>query len=583
MAQFLCLTIRFLDSTFHGRNERGTHQWPPSPLRVFEALVAAAAARWNERRQIQSAAEALRWLERQPPPRILTPPHVPAPRPLHLYVPDNIADTVARSLARQNKSAGKRKPTDPAASADLHDDGPSSVSEVAVSLAPPRTEKYLYTTYFFPDPLRYLWPIHPQDAHWPQVQPILLAAARSITHLGLGIDLVVADAAVMSDDQVAALSGRPWLPFEHGGHDQNRPSPGPSTRPGLSGRPWEDGRQVRLPVPVQGTFDQLCQCYQAFLRRAPGALVGKDPFAPVPALTQFRWVVYRQPEHVPELPWVAFRLLRPDRSQAAFDPMEWTARLAGMLCHQVAEVASRFLQWPQERVLRQVLGHQAVPSADLPAPKAVRQHPWEPRLAYLPVPSILRWGQAPYPAGAIRRILLVGMPGMEEEIDQLGKYLAGRFLIREDTGQPVALLAPIPLPEQDWVLQQYIRSAAVWASVTPVVLPGFDDRRPEKTDRLLRKALRQAGFDPELVQNAQIDFLKVGFLPRLELANRFFRPECIRHRPVWHVRITWRDRHGQPLDIPGPMFLGSGRFRGLGLCVGLGGATPASPPVESGS
>ena len=231
----------------------------------------------------------------------------------------------------------------------------------------------------------------------------------------------------------------------------------------------------------------------------------------------------------------------------------------------------------------QVLGHQAVPSDDQPAPKAVRQHPWEPRLAYLPVPSILRWGQPPYPAGAIRRILLVGMPGMEDEIEQLGKYLAGRFLIREDTGQPVALLAPIARREQDWVLQQYLQPAAVWTSVSPVVLPGFDDRRPEKTDRLLRRALRQAGFDPQLVENAQIDFLKVGFLPRLELANRFFRPQCIRDRPVWHVRIRWVDRHGQPLRIPGPMFLGSGRFRGLGLCVGLDGEEPAWPPVESGS
>jgi len=558
MSTFLCLTIRFLDRTFHGRTERGEHQWPPSPLRVIEALTAAAAARWNQRQEIQTAVQALRWLERRPPPQILAPAHLHASHPLHLYVPDNIADTVPRSFTHKNKSAGKRKPADQSASSGQIDDRPVSTAKVAVSLAPLRTEKYLYTTYLLSEELRYFWPIDPADPEWPQVRPILLAAARSITHLGLGIDLVVADAAVVAEDQLAALPGRPWLPSEHGG-------------------------SVRLRVPIAGTFDQLCQHYQAFLRRVPAGMKSKKPFAPVPPLTQFRWVAYRQPEDVPRLPWVAFRFLRPDRSQAAFDPVAWTARLAGMFRHQVSDVAERLLQWPKQRLMPQVLGHQPVLSDDQPAPKAVRQDPWEPRLAYLPLPSVLRWGGPPYPVGAIRRILLVGMPGMEDQIQQLGKYLAGRPLIEEDTGRTVALLAPINRPEQDWVLQQYVQPAAVWASVSPVVLPGFDDRRPKKTERLLRKVLRQAGFHEELVQNAQIDFLKVGFLPRLELADRFFRPERIRDRPVWHVRITWCNRHGQPLQIPGPLFLGSGRFRGLGLCVGLEGEEPASPPVESGS
>ena len=45
MSEFLCISIRFLDREFHGRNESGEAEWPPSPLRLFEALIAAAAAK----------------------------------------------------------------------------------------------------------------------------------------------------------------------------------------------------------------------------------------------------------------------------------------------------------------------------------------------------------------------------------------------------------------------------------------------------------------------------------------------------------------------------------------------------------
>jgi hypothetical protein len=32
-----------------------------------------------------------------------------------------------------------------------------------------------------------------------------------------------------------------------------------------------------------------------------------------------------------------------------------------------------------------------------------------------------------------------------------------------------------------------------------------------------------------------------------------------------HVRITWRDAMGDPLQLEGPFTFGSGRFRGLGV------------------
>jgi D-alanine transaminase len=44
MPSFFGLSIRFLAPVFHGRADGEQREWPPSPLRLFQALVAAAAA-----------------------------------------------------------------------------------------------------------------------------------------------------------------------------------------------------------------------------------------------------------------------------------------------------------------------------------------------------------------------------------------------------------------------------------------------------------------------------------------------------------------------------------------------------------
>ena len=100
MPSHFCLTVRFLQPYSHGRGASGDPEWPPSPLRVFQALVAAAAARWNERTKLETAAPALRWLECRRTPSIVAATGIPSEVPYRLYVPDNVADKVAKSWAR---------------------------------------------------------------------------------------------------------------------------------------------------------------------------------------------------------------------------------------------------------------------------------------------------------------------------------------------------------------------------------------------------------------------------------------------------------------------------------------------------
>src|SRR5262249_41350446 len=65
------------------------------------------------------------------------------------------------------------------------------------------------------------------------------------------------------------------------------------------------------------------------------------------------------------------------------------------------------------------------------------------------------------------------------------RNLPGRELFPEGSATPAAMLSL--LPESDPMVRQYVRVASEWATVTPVVLPGFDD--PAHWRRRLKKGV----------------------------------------------------------------------------------------------
>src|SRR5437016_7766779 len=81
----LVLTVRFLDDRYHGLLDRGgPPEWPPSPFRLFQALV-AGVARQDElvvgedvpsNTKLTEIGQALGWLQRhirEHPPVIIAP------------------------------------------------------------------------------------------------------------------------------------------------------------------------------------------------------------------------------------------------------------------------------------------------------------------------------------------------------------------------------------------------------------------------------------------------------------------------------------------------------------------------------
>ena len=98
MPQSLLIAVRFPGGRYHGQDDgfSGTDGWPPSPGRLFQALVAAAARGAN---LPPEDAHALKWLEGLDPPRIAA-PAARHRRAVKQFVPNNDLDSVGGDPAR---------------------------------------------------------------------------------------------------------------------------------------------------------------------------------------------------------------------------------------------------------------------------------------------------------------------------------------------------------------------------------------------------------------------------------------------------------------------------------------------------
>lgn len=537
MPSHINLSIRFLDPVFHGRRDGGLPEWPPSPLRLFQSLVAAAARSGGETLDSQ-ARSALTWLEQQKTSPIIVGPISVSqngdgtPCGHLLSVPNNALDIVARAWSRWNES--NSGDADPATHR---------------ALKPVRTTHLLDG-----DTVHYLWPLPERVTDEDQnIIGILFTLARSIVAVGWGVDLSVGYGSLVSDDQVANLPGERWFP-------------------------GVEGAEEGLRVPVSGTLDALIVRHKAFLSR----IRPDRPFNPTPPLPEFayRKIEYRRATDPPRRAFAAFSLEKLDTTGfRSFDTVRSGLTVAGMMRHATKCAAQR-AGWSEAEANEFILGHKETKdSAHLPVGLK--------RFAYLPLPSIEGRGNGKARVvGSVRRVMLtVFAEGHENKIAWARRALSGQELIRKDGGRSGALV--VPVTTSDSVIHSYVAPASTWSSVTPVVLPGYDDpqhyrRRlkrgvdadeqkrlleclDERIDSLLRKAIVQAGCSQELANHAELEWRRVSFWPGGDLADRYGVPDHLKQFSRLHVRIRWRDAHGRPVSVPGPVCLGGGRFYGLGL------------------
>jgi len=196
MSTCFCLAIRLLNSTFHGRLDRGECEWPPSPARTFQAMVAAAASRARGESLPRAVKQGLHWLERQPAPTIVAPEVATAALAYRASVPNNAMDIVARAWVRGNYS-------------DSGDASPATH----------RTMKTIRRSHLFGHgAIYYLWQLPDSvDQEFMQGIGALCELAISVVALGWGIDMAIGHGSIISESEIENLPGEHWFPV--GGSD----------------------------------------------------------------------------------------------------------------------------------------------------------------------------------------------------------------------------------------------------------------------------------------------------------------------------------------------------------------------------
>lgn len=527
MPEYFCITIHFLGNEYHGRGDQGQLEWPPSPLRVYQALVAANARLGNQ------ADEALGWIENQKPPVIFAPYRdAIQPQGYTTYVPDNLADLVAKSWVKG---------------------GNKDISHY-------RSEKRIRSTLLKESEMlpaiHYLWPLKEGET-LPACKKII-AVTRGISQLGWGIDLVIADATILAERSTTTLVGEQWVVSESCG-----------------GTP--------LRVPIAATLADLTNRYKAFLERIS---LDSKVFKPVPPISQYALANYRRASEMSYPPYAIFAIRKPDDS--GFAPFSTTKRalhLSGMMRFTASQPDfAAALGWDDHRVASFVMGHEEHREEGVHRPVNGT------RLVFIPLPSIeYRGRKIGQRIGAIRRVLVtVNGTIANEEFNSIVRHLEGRELINEKTGEVAAFLRR--QSPKDGAINKYFVKSSEWFSVTPVILPGYDDpgklrrrlnsatltpqekaniilKLEKRIEKLLRKALLQAGYPDLLVQHADLNWRGAGFMQGTDFATAYAVPSQHRRFRRLHVHITWRTPEGKPISISGPHCIGGGRFTGVGLLV----------------
>lgn len=235
MSKLLVISVRLHEGRYHGAGD-----WPPSPARLFQALIAGAGL--SGPLQPEHVA-ALKWLEECTD---FAPPSVAAPsmqkgQSFKNFVPNNDLDAVGGD--------------------------PRNIGAIRVNkLIRPRL-------FDASQPLLYAWPL-PENEETDNRAKVLFELADRVYQFGRGIDMACAWAEVMDqsewDKRLAAYNG-------------------------TIDRPSGDGEGGRaLPCPTRGSLDSLERRYAAGLKRFEATSIGRtfsQSFRQLPK-PRFRLVAY---------------------------------------------------------------------------------------------------------------------------------------------------------------------------------------------------------------------------------------------------------------------------------------------------
>jgi CRISPR-associated protein Csb2 len=506
----LLISVRFHDGRYHGRPE-----WPPSPARLFQALLAGAAQGETLAAEDQRAFE---WLESLEAPAIAA-PLMQAGQSLRNYVPNNDLDAVSGDPARISKI---------------------------------RAPKFIRPILFDTDtPLLYAWTF----GHGPEAQAWahrLCAVTGRLYQFGRGVDMAWARGEVLDDSQLEARF---------------------AAHLGVGHRPGGGAGGTVLAVPLKGSLASLIERHKKMRARFQSLYeskptkkesVGKVSIGQIfvqPPKPRFQQVAYASPptrllfDLVGEItPWPLGRVV--DLTERVRDAV--TQKLREKLPHEADDIYNA------------IVGRRNAQETDKAA--RVRITPL-PSIGHQHADHAIRRVMVEVPPNCPLRLddlewAFSGVEVVNSAIDSETGEVRDQVLLAPaaETG----MLAHYGV-EQAGAARQYL-----WRTVTPAALPlqaarrrvdparrrleakGGAERAGEESKAIasVAQALRHAGIAsrPLAVRVQREPFEANGARAEYFAAGTRFAKERL-----WHVEVAFAE------GVCGPQILGDGRYLGLGL------------------
>lgn len=502
MTTSLVISVRLHDGRYHGADD-----WPPSPARLFQALIAGAA---RGESVADSDRAALDWLERLSEPDIAA-PRVRNARGFINFVPNNALDAVGGDVHR--------------------------IGEI-------RTTKTIKPHLFDAEvPFLYVWRFDTRDENM-RLARVVCAMAENLYQLGRGVDMAWAWGEVLEEGEVEARLAI------HG-----------VTRY----RPTTRGTGAPLDCPMPGALASLEKRFRAQGQRLKVQVEdgkARVTFTQAPK-PRFQSVAYNSP---PALPLFDVRALSPDAPLATW-PLESASALVVLLRDAAVKRLRDALPTKLAQIERVLIGRDAT-EADkaarvriVPLPSTGHHHVDRSiRRVLVEVPpncpigaDDIAWAFSGLVVEAGEVDPETGEITGETRLVPAGErtMLAHYGVDTDERHRHWRTVTPAALPE-----------TAARRRIDPRRLreeaKGGHERAREQNiaATAVLHALRHAGIDAQVstIRVQREPFDAKGARTEAFAAGMRFAKERL-----WHIEIVFAE------PIAGPLLLGDGRYLGLGL------------------
>ena len=497
----LAVHVRLHDGRYHGEGD-----WPPSPARLFQALVAGAGLGGPLGDPVK---EALRWLECRKPPLIAAPLARQPRRGVCFFMPNNDSDAIG---------GDPRK------------------------LAKIRTATKVFRPYFFDAavPFVYAWSFSAAEDDGDRARTICSLAER-LYQFGRGIDLAWAWGEILDDRELDHLLAR---------------------HPGRVFRPSAGRSPMTLPSPCRGSLESIERRHRACGGRFRYVKVGRSVRVDFrnPPRPQFQAVPYDSPTSLQ-----LYELQNPDGSRAfAPWPLERASALVVRLRDGATERLGSTLPARKAEIERVLVGRKPDGTNDGPTEERVRIVPL-PSIGHVHADRQIRRVLVEVPPTCPLRPDDVRwtFSGLEVEDGERGETVAvltpadgERFLRHYGLrGGELHLVwrtvTPAALPEE--ARRRRIDPACKGEQTKD----GRERAREQaRAAAAVLQALRHAGIRTS-VETVRVQ--REPFEAKGARVEAFAEKTRFPKEQLWHVELTF----GAP--IPGPLVIGNGRFLGLGI------------------